>query len=92
LRIIVLQVAPSHVSPRSGPPRIVVTNAPSAPADEGPDFRIRLATVMTMLPCSIAVTATVWPQGAPVTVYELSVALGVNYIELLKPDVRARRE
>jgi hypothetical protein len=27
-----------------------------------------------------------------VTVYELSVALGVNYIELLKPDVQARRE
>jgi transcriptional regulator with XRE-family HTH domain len=26
-----------------------------------------------------------------VTVYELSVALGVNYIELLKPDVQAKR-
>jgi transcriptional regulator with XRE-family HTH domain len=27
-----------------------------------------------------------------VTVYDLSVALGVNYIELLKPDVQAKRE
>jgi transcriptional regulator with XRE-family HTH domain len=27
-----------------------------------------------------------------VTVYELSVALGVNFIELLKPDAEARRE
>jgi transcriptional regulator with XRE-family HTH domain len=27
-----------------------------------------------------------------VTVYELSVALGVNFIELLKPDAQARRE
>jgi transcriptional regulator with XRE-family HTH domain len=27
-----------------------------------------------------------------VTVYELSQALGVNYIELLKPDVQAKRE
>ncbi|MEN3289053.1 MAG: hypothetical protein V7634_3353 [Bradyrhizobium sp.] len=26
-----------------------------------------------------------------VTVYELSVALGVNYIELLKPDAQAKR-
>jgi transcriptional regulator with XRE-family HTH domain len=26
-----------------------------------------------------------------VTVYELSVALGVNFIELLKPDAQARR-
>ena len=27
-----------------------------------------------------------------VTIYELSQALGVNYIELLKPDVQAKRE
>jgi transcriptional regulator with XRE-family HTH domain len=27
-----------------------------------------------------------------VTVYELSLALGVNYIELLKPDAQAKRE
>jgi transcriptional regulator with XRE-family HTH domain len=27
-----------------------------------------------------------------VTVYELSVALGVNFIELLKPDAQAKRE
>jgi transcriptional regulator with XRE-family HTH domain len=27
-----------------------------------------------------------------VTIYELSHALGVNYIELLKPDVQAKRE
>jgi transcriptional regulator with XRE-family HTH domain len=27
-----------------------------------------------------------------VTVYELSLALGVNYIELLKPDTQARKE
>ncbi len=27
-----------------------------------------------------------------VTVYELSLALGVNYIELLKPDARAKKE
>jgi transcriptional regulator with XRE-family HTH domain len=27
-----------------------------------------------------------------VTVYELSVALGVNFIELLKPDTQVRRE
>lgn len=26
-----------------------------------------------------------------VTVYELSLALGVNYIELLKPDAKAKR-
>jgi transcriptional regulator with XRE-family HTH domain len=27
-----------------------------------------------------------------VTVYELSVALGVNYIDLLKPDAQAKKE
>jgi transcriptional regulator with XRE-family HTH domain len=27
-----------------------------------------------------------------VTLYELSLALGVNYIELLKPDTQAKRE
>lgn len=27
-----------------------------------------------------------------VTIYELSQALGVNYIELMKPDVQAKRE
>jgi transcriptional regulator with XRE-family HTH domain len=27
-----------------------------------------------------------------VTVYELSLALGVNYIELLKPDAQAKKE
>jgi transcriptional regulator with XRE-family HTH domain len=27
-----------------------------------------------------------------VTVYELSLALGVNYIELLKPDTQAKKE
>jgi transcriptional regulator with XRE-family HTH domain len=27
-----------------------------------------------------------------VTIYELSVALDVNYLELLKPDAQARRE
>ena len=27
-----------------------------------------------------------------VTIYELSQALGVNYIELLKPDIQAKRE
>jgi transcriptional regulator with XRE-family HTH domain len=27
-----------------------------------------------------------------VTIYELAQALGVNYIELLKPDVQAKRE
>jgi len=27
-----------------------------------------------------------------VTIYELSVALNVNYIELLKPDAQAKRE
>jgi len=27
-----------------------------------------------------------------VTVYELSLALGINYIELLKPDVQAKKE
>jgi transcriptional regulator with XRE-family HTH domain len=27
-----------------------------------------------------------------VTIYELSQALGVNYIELFKPDVQAKRE
>jgi transcriptional regulator with XRE-family HTH domain len=27
-----------------------------------------------------------------VTVYELSLALGVNFIELLKPDVQAKKE
>ena len=27
-----------------------------------------------------------------VTVYELSLALGVNYLELLKPDTQAKRE
>jgi transcriptional regulator with XRE-family HTH domain len=27
-----------------------------------------------------------------VTVYELSLALGVNFIELLKPDAQAKRE
>jgi transcriptional regulator with XRE-family HTH domain len=27
-----------------------------------------------------------------VTIYELSQALGVNYIELLKPDVQTKRE
>jgi transcriptional regulator with XRE-family HTH domain len=27
-----------------------------------------------------------------VTVYELSLALGVNFIELLKPDARAKKE
>jgi transcriptional regulator with XRE-family HTH domain len=27
-----------------------------------------------------------------VTVYELSLALGINYIELLKPDTQARKE
>jgi transcriptional regulator with XRE-family HTH domain len=27
-----------------------------------------------------------------VTIYELSQALGVNYIEILKPDIQAKRE
>jgi transcriptional regulator with XRE-family HTH domain len=27
-----------------------------------------------------------------VTVYELSLALGVNYVELLKPDTQAKKE
>lgn len=55
---------PSHVWPASGPPKIMVTKGAEVTENgELTDSRTKLATVMTISWCSIAVTATVRREG-----------------------------